>query len=63
MARLSSATPARAVYWVGYGVLIALMLYAVLPPASLGLVLILGGAEAVFVALALIALRRARYDE
>ncbi len=60
MARLSSGTKAIMVFWISYGALIALVLYAVLPPASLKLVLILGGAEAVFVVIALIALRHAR---
>jgi hypothetical protein len=59
MARLSWGSKAILVFWVSYGALIAFVLYAVLPPASLHLVLILGGAEAVFVVLALVALRRA----
>lgn len=60
MARPSAGTKALVIFWVSYGALIAFVLYAVLPPASLKLVLILGGAEAVFVVIALIALRHAR---
>lgn len=60
MAGISSATAAILIFWISYGTLIAFVLYAVLPPVSLKLVLILGGAEAVFVVMALIALWHAR---
>jgi hypothetical protein len=61
MARISSATATILIFWISYGTLIAFVLYAVLPPASLRLILILGGAEALFVVLALVALHRARF--
>ena len=61
MARLSSATTVIVAFWVSYAVAAALLLYALLPPVSLKLVLILGGAEAAFVVLALAVLHRDRF--
>lgn len=58
MPRLSSSTIALAVFWVTYVVAGAFLLYAALPPVNLELAVILGGAQGVFVALALVALHR-----
>ncbi len=60
MEQPSPATTALVIFWVAYAIMAALVLYAALPPVNLELVLILGGAEAVFVIVALAVAYRSR---
>jgi hypothetical protein len=53
MKRPSPAMTTLVTFWVAYALMVAFVLYAALPPVNLELVLILGGAEAVFVVVAL----------
>lgn len=62
MKRPSSATTALVIFWVGYAIVMAFLLYAALPPVNLELLLILGGAEAVFVVVALAVAYRSRLN-
>jgi len=60
MEQPSPATTTLVIFWLAYALMVALVLYAVLPPVNLELVLILGGAEGVFVVVALAVVYRSR---